>query len=181
MAGTTGNRSYTYPTLGDANDVPFYMQTLAEALDTDVHTIDSGTFKRVGFTLAGVFTQTTSSTTKSAVSALATAFNAVAGHRYRFTVNIGSRSSVANADTIGVGVNINGSEVTYFPKMANGSASVNGIGTQIVCVGYWTAPSTAAGVPLAVTINRAVGTGTITVYSAASEPASVLIEDMGVA
>ncbi|MEV8029630.1 hypothetical protein [Cellulosimicrobium funkei] len=36
MAGTTGNRNYTYPTLADANDVPYYMQTLAEQVDLDV-------------------------------------------------------------------------------------------------------------------------------------------------
>ncbi|WP_163187029.1 hypothetical protein [Cellulosimicrobium sp. SL-1] len=41
MAGTTGNRGYTYPTLADANDVPFYIQTLAEAVDLDVAALNN--------------------------------------------------------------------------------------------------------------------------------------------
>ncbi|MFD6094540.1 hypothetical protein ACFWGN_20705 [Oerskovia sp. NPDC060338] len=36
MPNNTGNRGYTYPTLADSNDVPFYMQTLAEQVDADV-------------------------------------------------------------------------------------------------------------------------------------------------
>lgn len=41
MAGTTGNRGYTYPTLADANDAPFYVQTLAEQVDLDVAALNN--------------------------------------------------------------------------------------------------------------------------------------------
>lgn len=40
MPNNTGNRGYTYPTLGDSNDVPFYMQTLAEQIDADVDALN---------------------------------------------------------------------------------------------------------------------------------------------
>lgn len=41
MANTTGNRNYTYPTLADANDVPYYIQTLAEQVDLDVAALNN--------------------------------------------------------------------------------------------------------------------------------------------
>lgn len=43
MSGTTGNRGYVYPTLADANDVPYYMQTLAEAVDLDIAALNNPT------------------------------------------------------------------------------------------------------------------------------------------
>lgn len=39
MAGTTLNRGYPYPTGTDANDVPFRMQALAEAADSDIQSV----------------------------------------------------------------------------------------------------------------------------------------------
>lgn len=36
MAGNTLNRNYPYPTGTDANDVPYRMQALAEAVDADI-------------------------------------------------------------------------------------------------------------------------------------------------
>lgn len=36
MAGSTLNRGYPYPTGTDANDVPYRMQALAEAIDVDM-------------------------------------------------------------------------------------------------------------------------------------------------
>ncbi|KFD43157.1 hypothetical protein IU11_14035 [Cellulosimicrobium sp. MM] len=156
------------------------MQTLAEQVDADVNSIDNGTIKKVGFTIAGIFNLQATAVSDVAAPALTTTFNRVAGHRYRITLTVKTSSSVVT-DVIGVEVAVQGSDIAGFSKPANSSPNTANTGHDHVMIAYYTAPSTGSGTSVTVKFNRALGTGVVRLLSEAQAPASLLVEDMGVA
>lgn len=179
MASNTGNRGYTYPTLGDSNDVPFYMQTLAEQIDGDVHQIKTSVFTNVGFTYSGAFNSTSSSTTHITLPLMNVTFVAIAGHRYRLTFGLVTSGS-ATADVAALTVHINGTQIASYATGANSSPTTANTGQAQQFSAFWTAPSSG---PFTASIEafRAAGSGTVSFSSSATSPATHLVEDMGVA
>ena len=144
MSGTTGNRGYVSPTLADANDVPYYLQALAEALDLDVQSLDNTTLKKVGFTVAGIFNLQATAIADVAAPALTTTFNSIAGHRYRITLTVKTSSSVVT-DVAGIEVAVQGADIAGFSKPANSSPNTANTGHDHVLIAYYTAPTTLSG------------------------------------
>lgn len=177
MPSNTGNRGYTYPNLGDSNDVPFYLQTLAEEVDADVNQVFNQAVFLKSIVLASPFTLNASSSALVSIPALTTTLNVTAGKRYRITTNVTSYSTSVS-DIVRFEARIGGVMIGEFPKAANSGRDATGTSNYHTLTSYWVAPTTG---PVTVTnlFARVVGTGTVTVLSTPTMQASVTVDDIG--
>lgn len=96
MPANTPNRSYTYATSDDANDLAFISQRLAEQVDADVQGIDadvqsmatsvSGLLVGGGAVALGTLVSNTTAASAETATPLSVTFTAVAGKRYEITL-----------------------------------------------------------------------------------------------
>lgn len=171
-------RGGPYPALSAAADVPFWAQSLAEWVDAQLQAIDDATLKTAAFTIAEpIDNVTSSSTARAGFNPLNTSVPMIAGHRYRLTVHLTTRSTGVD-DVAGIYICVSGVDRSYDTVPAN-SGKANSTFTH-KCVGYHTASATGV-FTAAIQFHRALGTGTVTASSNDLAPATMLVEDMGVA
>lgn len=181
MSNNTGNRGYTSPDLADSNDVPFYMQTLAEQVDADVAQIFNQAVFLKAITVSSSFSHVSNSATYVNIPLLTTTLNATAGKRYRIMMNVTSQSTNVN-DVVQILIKVNGTTIGDFPKQANSSLTSVLTANYHTLTAYWVAPTTAS-----VTITSQfcrvpfAGSSDVTLLATTTRQASITCDDLGLA
>lgn len=175
MPANTPNRSYTYATSDDANDLAFISQRLAEQIDADVQGVANGLSSlQIGGNAIALGSITTSSTAASpeTATALSVTFTAVAGKRYEILLTTRVQGS---ATDLRCGVRIRRGSSISDPLVGEALtiAAVAGVGitTEYTC---YDTPG-AGTVTYLVSTGTLGGTGNTNLVATASVPSIIRV------
>lgn len=149
MAGTTTNRSYPYPTSGDAANIAANIQSLATSIDTDVNTnlapkaspVFTGIARFVNVNLGYTTTITSGTTvTLTATSTNQQYFTGTTAQTVALpvtsTLTVGVRYRIVNNSTQNITVNSSGGNLVT-TVVAGASTTVTCIGTTLTTAADW--------------------------------------------